>query len=644
MDEKNDKIDPSRAVSGTPEVTGQEEGRQAEKPKRPFLLSEERLEYYKNKIAKAKAAKKKSQAELKEKLKATTPKRVSLLATDDPVGAGYDPAILGEAIGIVAQINPESVGRLTKVRVPNLYPAQARTKNGSKRFNVVNNGRRSGKTFLGIHLVCEQIKMGKKVGWFAPTYKLATEAWREIIDVIRPAVLKYNNTEMRAEVQGGGVIEIWTLENDNAGRGRKYSMVIIDEATAAPRLKQAWEAAILPTLTDLKGTAWFFSTPAGMNYFNDLAVFAQRPENAQEWTYWHFPTSINPFIDRDEIELMKKQLPELTFRQEYLAEFIQNDGTVFRNIDACMKARYTKPDDHVGHLVVGGVDWGRSLDFTAISLYCCKCRQEVILDRFNKVSWEFQRGRLLSLCEKWGAKYLYVELNSIGAPLLDRLIMEAPDTLTFHGFTTTNKTKRRIIEGLGLSLERETSSWLNDETGRMELLAYESKISETGILKYSAPEGKHDDCLRKGTLIKTSTGYKPIEDIETGELVLTHKGRYRKVEANIVKPFQGVFYRMKATGQAPLDLSYNHPVYAAHRSYKGDITGEFDNRKWVLPGNWKKTYRAVGVFPAREFEPFTLKEEDYYINSPHSTSIKVNTILASEGLAALIGRFVADRK
>ena len=88
MDEKNDKIDPSRAVSGTPEVTGQEEGRQAEKPKRPFLLSEERLEYYKNKIAKAKAAKKKSQAELKEKLKATTPKRVSLLATDDPVGAG----------------------------------------------------------------------------------------------------------------------------------------------------------------------------------------------------------------------------------------------------------------------------------------------------------------------------------------------------------------------------------------------------------------------------------------------------------------------------------------------------------------------------------------------------------------------------
>ena len=46
--------------------------------------------------------------------------------------------------------------------------------------------------------------------------------------------------------------------------------------------------------------------------------------------------------------------------------------------------------------------------------------------------------------------------------------------------------------------------------------------------------GSGSVCFRKGTLVKTNTGLKKIEDIKTGEEVLTHTGTYKKVLNNFV--------------------------------------------------------------------------------------------------------------
>ena len=67
------------------------------------------------------------------------------------------------------------------------------------------------------------------------------------------------------ELLGGGVIEMWSLDSPDSGRGRAYGAVVIDEAAMIPNLEQAWQA-IRPMLTDLQGEAYFLSTPKGMNY------------------------------------------------------------------------------------------------------------------------------------------------------------------------------------------------------------------------------------------------------------------------------------------------------------------------------------------------------------------------------------------
>jgi hypothetical protein len=73
---------------------------------------------------------------------------------------------------------------------------------------------------------------------------------------------------------------------------------------------------------------------------------------------WSLPSSVNPFLPPSEIEEARKSLPEMTFRQEYLAEFISADGAVFRNVDAVLTAPESVPADHKGHFLVAGVDWG----------------------------------------------------------------------------------------------------------------------------------------------------------------------------------------------------------------------------------------------------------------------------------------------
>jgi hypothetical protein len=104
-----------------------------------------------------------------------------------------------------------------------------------RRFNVLDCGRRWGKTVLGIDLAAEVALSGYPVGWFAPTYKLLSEAWRDLLKVLRPYVIRANATDHRVELVTGGVVEMWSLDSEDGGRSRKYARVIIDEAAMVPQ-------------------------------------------------------------------------------------------------------------------------------------------------------------------------------------------------------------------------------------------------------------------------------------------------------------------------------------------------------------------------------------------------------------------------
>lgn len=374
-----------------------------------------------------------------------------------------------------------------QVNVPALHPAQQAVYAHPARFRVLACGRRWGKTRLATRLLVERAVKGQPVAYFAPTYKLMGEVWRELKRTLAPVTVSVSEQDKRIETVTGGILDCWSLDNDTAGRSRKYALVVVDEA-AYVRDGEAFAARIRPTLTDLRGGALLLSTPNGMNWFYDAFGRGQDPLQP-DWASFHYPTVSNPYIAPDEVESARLLLPERLFTQEYLAAFHPDGSGVFRGVRAVSGLPPVAP--YAGRFAFG-VDWGRSHDYTVVSVLDMDTRQQVALDRFTDTAWVVQRAQLATLAADWRPQVIVAETNSMGSPNVEALQAEG---LPVVGFETTAASKSPLIESLALAIERAEVGLLADDVQRGELEAYALERLPSGRYRYSAPDGKHDDTV-----------------------------------------------------------------------------------------------------------------------------------------------------
>ncbi len=294
----------------------------------------------------------------------------------------------------------------------------------------------------------------------APTYPMTAPGWREIKFLAQQIPgTEVNLSERMVTLPGGGLVQVKSSDNPDRLRGEGLDFVVLDEC--AYMTEETWTESIRPALSDRKGGAIFISTPKGRNFF--FRLFIGAADRKPEWQAWRYPTAANPFIDPQEIQYAKETLPERVFRQEYLAEFIDDAGGVFRGVRACIR---NVPEGAKPHVIA--------------------------TDRMNKVEYQFQLGRLKNLVEKVKATRIVAEVNSMGDPLVSQLRVDLPNVL-IDSFVTTAQSKKQIIESLALSIERQEISYPDIPAMINELEAYEYEISESGNVKYGAPSGLHDD-------------------------------------------------------------------------------------------------------------------------------------------------------
>jgi hypothetical protein len=207
-----------------------------------------------------------------------------------------------------------------------LHPKQQYIIDNAGRFNHLRCGRRFGKTTLIDELSTPALD-GWPIGIWFPTYKDLSEVWKELKKTYKDIIFRKDEQLKQIELVTGGIIDFWSMEDPDSGQGRKYKRAIIDESAKAAKLYQAWENTIRPTLTDYKGDAFILSRPKGKN--NGFFKLEEKHKQFDNWKFFHFTTYDNPHIDPAEIEEAKAQLDDITFRQEYMAEYVDANDKPF---------------------------------------------------------------------------------------------------------------------------------------------------------------------------------------------------------------------------------------------------------------------------------------------------------------------------
>lgn len=213
---------------------------------------------------------------------------------------------------------------------PNLHDAQQQIIDHAARFKVVDCGRRFGKTVLSEYWLEDGMLAGEPVAYAAPIYAQVEVAWRAIKETLAPIITYSNETKKRMVIQGGGSLDMWSLESADSIRGTHYARIVVDEAAFVKGLMRIWEKVLSPLLTDLRGMALFPSTPQGYNDFFKLYQYGLEG-GIEGWKSFKFPTTANPHIPPEEIELQRKTLPQRSFAQEYEASFEEDAGAVYDN-------------------------------------------------------------------------------------------------------------------------------------------------------------------------------------------------------------------------------------------------------------------------------------------------------------------------
>lgn len=150
-----------------------------------------------------------------------------------------------------------------------------------------------------------------------------------------------------------------------------------------------------------------------------------------------------------------------------------------------------------------------------------------------------------------------------------------------------------------------------------------TKVDETKLKPFSMICGG-SPCFVKGTKVYTSTGYRNIEDVKIGDLVLTHTGKFQKV-VRVGNKFSDDVYELKAQGVLNTTVTGNHPYYV--RSSK---------RKW---NNDRRSYDRIFTNP--EWKSVKDIADNEYIGLPIlNTSENIYNLSNDE--CWLLGRYVAD--
>ncbi len=359
--------------------------------------------------------------------------------------------------------------------------------NGTEKYFVLAIGRQFGKTLLGVNqkLFWALNNRKVKIGWVSPIYAQCKKVFKETSKAFekKPHIYRnVNKSDLMIEYVTGSTIQFFSAESYDSIRGNTFDYLIIDEFAFIQR--EAWTEVLRATVLVHGKKVLIMSTPKGKGLFWELFNLHHTNDNYRSFSMTSYD---NPHIDPKEIDDAKATLPDHIFRQEYLAEFLDDGGSVFRNINDSVRLGLATPKLYFA------LDLGRADDYTVLTIVNDK-NEEVFCERWRHMDWT----AIVSLVAAKLNEYKpsgFIECNGTQDAIFEMIL--AKITYGKHNiqpFVTTAKNKQSIIEDLIVAFEDKSIGIIGHDFQKheLEVFTYEYNL-KTRNIKYSAPTGLHDD-------------------------------------------------------------------------------------------------------------------------------------------------------
>lgn len=315
--------------------------------------------------------------------------------------------------------------------------------------------------------------------------------YRDIKKWLEPAKIcsKFNDSLNEIEFYNGSIISFKSAEMRQRLRGDHCNgLLCIDEAQFIP---QEILQIVLPYVDAANAPMLLISTPLFADPDNIYYKFFMNADNVQSFSYDWSKYDTSKYLTPEKMEFYRKTLTEFKFRTEILGEFISDAGYVFKNILNCIK----KPTNT--NAVAAGIDFGTGSngDYTGIVLFNEE-KQMVDIQYVNDMEPTKQIEWLANIINSYSSlKNVYAEKNSIGNVYISSLKQKLKKKSILHEFTTTNTSKKDIVEELVKAFSLEEISILDDNELIKQLQHFTVKKLSNGNYTYECIMPIHDDLV-----------------------------------------------------------------------------------------------------------------------------------------------------
>lgn len=409
-----------------------------------------------------------------------------------------------------------------RYRRPWVYEKQRAAIFNASRYSVIEATTKSGKTAGCIVWLTEQAMRGREgfnYWWIAPVFAQAKIAYRRLRRSLYKVqqranragymrqLYKANDTELTITLANGAVIWFKSGEKPDNLYGEDVYAAVIDEASRVR--EESWHA-VRSTLTATRGPVRIIGNVKGRK--NWAYRIARRAQSGEAGMEYHKITAFdaatageaaraegipNNLPTLAEIEDARRQLPEAVFNELYLAEPSDDGGNPFGlgAIERCIIDGLSLKEP-----VAFAWDLAKSIDWT-VGIGLDEDGRVCRYHRWNKTQlppgafgdyWEATEGLIVDLT---GGVMALVESNGVGDPVVEGIKRRARQRGqdNFEAFVTSATSKQQIMEGLAVAIQQLKVRFPGGDIPN-ELEAFEYEFTRTGM-KYSAPEGLHDDCV-----------------------------------------------------------------------------------------------------------------------------------------------------